>query len=151
MLALKVPPPVYAVLIVGLMWLADLYFPIVEMINPSWNRLAFIFVGLGVMLDASAVIQFFLAHTTINPLSPKNTDKLVITGLYRWTRNPMYLGMLSLLLAWSIWLGSLSSIIFLPIFIRLINSQQIMPEEKILEQKFGQQYRYYMSSVRRWI
>ena len=151
MLELKVPPPVYAVLIAGLMWLASLYFPIVEMINPSWNKLAFIFVGVGLMLDASAVIQFFLTHTTINPLSPKKTDKLVMSELYSLTRNPMYLGMLSLLLAWSIWLGSLSSIIFIPIFIKLINSQQIIPEEKILEHTFGQQYRDYMSSVRRWL
>lgn len=151
MLKLKVPPPLYFLFIIGLMWLLDRYFPVFVFNSLRWDILVFILVSLGIILDAFAVIHFFKEQTTINPFKPKNTNKLVITGLYHFTRNPMYLGLLSLLVAWSIWLGSLSALIFIPIFIKLITVQQIMPEEQILEQKFGQQYRDYLSSVRRWI
>lgn len=71
--------------------------------------------------------------------------------MYRLTRNPMYLGLLLVLVGWAIVLGSVSSFIVLPLFVVILTVQQIIPEEKVLEQKFGQQYRDYKQSVRRWL
>ncbi|RKZ83311.1 MAG: isoprenylcysteine carboxylmethyltransferase family protein, partial [Gammaproteobacteria bacterium] len=84
-------------------------------------------------------------------IHPENTKQLVTTGTYRFTRNPMYVGLLFLLIGWTILLGSLSPILMLPVFIWIITIEQIIPEEKILEQKFGQKYLDYKNAVNRWI
>lgn len=133
------------------MWLLDSYLPIIELISTPWNKLGFLFVIIGLSYDGLSLIQFFRAHTTMNPIHPENTHNLVTTGMYRFTRNPMYIGLLSLLTGWAIWLGSLSPFIMLPIFIVIMTRQQIIPEEKILEQKFGQAYKNYKNEVNRWL
>lgn len=151
MLKLKIPPPIYMLLVAGLMWLLNKHMPVVELLSSPWNKLGFIFMAVAAFLDGGAVLQFFRTHTTINPMRPERAEKLVITGMYRYSRNPMYLGLLCLLLGWAILLGSLLPFILLPVFIAIMNRQQIMPEEDILEQKFGQQYESYKKSVNRWL
>ncbi|PHS26434.1 MAG: isoprenylcysteine carboxyl methyltransferase [Methylophaga sp.] len=132
------------------MWLLDSYLPIIKLISNPWNKAGFIFVILGLSSDGVSLVQFFRAHTTMNPIHPENADKLVTTGMYRFTRNPMYVGLVLLLLGWAIFLGSLLPFMMLPIFIVVMTNQQIIPEEQILEQKFGQQYRDFKYKVRRW-
>ena len=151
MLQLKIPPPVYLLLAALCMWLLDRYFPIIELIHAPWNKVGFLFVILGMTSDGSSLVQFFRAHTTMNPLHPENTKKLVTTGMYSLTRNPMYLGLVSVLFGWGVILASLSTFIILPLFVWVMTVQQIIPEEQILEQKFGQDYLDYKIAVKRWL
>lgn len=151
MLKLKIPPPIYMLLAAGLMWLLDKHLPVIDLLSSPWNQLGFVFIAAAAFLDGGAVLQFFRTHTTINPLRPENAEKLVITGMYRYSRNPMYVGLLFLLIGWAILLGSLSPLILLPLFIIIMNRQQIIPEEEILESKFGQPYKDYKYSVNRWL
>ena len=150
MLKLKIPPPIYMLLTAGLMWWLDGFLPVMEVITDPWSKLGLIFIVMALFTDGLSLLQFFRAHTTINPLHPEKAEHLVITGMYRFTRNPMYVGLLLLLVGWAVLLGSLTAFIMLPIFVMILTDQQVIPEEEILEQKFGQQYLYYKKSVKRW-
>ena len=105
----------------------------------------------GIIIISISGYQFRKASTTVNPLLPEESSKLITSGIYRFSRNPMYIGFLLFLLAWAIFLGSLVTLLVLPIFILLITIVQIVPEEAILEEKFHNEYRQYKSNVRRWI
>lgn len=82
---------------------------------------------------------------------PHRTSRLVTTGVYRLSRNPMYLGLLFLLMAWSFWLANISAVAFIPLFIFYINHFQIVPEERVLTEIFQDDYKSYCSRVRRWL
>lgn len=151
MLKLKIPPPVYMLMMAGLMWLLNHFLPIAYIVTAPWHQFGFLVILIALFTDGFSLMQFFRAHTSINPLHPEKANRLVITGMYRLTRNPMYLGLLLVLVGWAIVLGSVSSFIVLPLFVVILTVQQIIPEEKVLEQKFGQQYRDYKQSVRRWL
>lgn len=151
MLKLRIPPPIYTLLTGSFMWWLDKQLPVIELFSAPWNKLGFVFISVAILVDGSALFQFFRTHTTINPLHPEKAEKLVMTGMYQYSRNPMYLGLLFLLIGWAILLGSFSSFIMLPVFMVVMTIQQIIPEEKILEDKFGQHYRDYLLSVRRWL
>ena len=94
---------------------------------------------------------FRKSKTTINPLKPEEASSLVITGIYTRTRNPMYLGLLSILTGIALFLGSVFALGVLPFFIIYMNLYQITPEEEALKELFGDQYSTYLSNVRRWI
>ena len=96
-------------------------------------------------------MQFFICKTTINPRDFKGTTKLVSTGIFRFSRNPMYLSLLLMLIAWVLWLGNSLAWLGVIIFILSINHFQIAREEAYLESKFGDEYRHYKQKVRRWI
>ena len=87
----------------------------------------------------------------MNPLHPERATALVTSGPYRFTRNPMYVGILLLLSAWAVYLGSASPWFFLPLAFVTLTVQQIMPEEKILAQTFADGYRAYQDRVPRWL
>jgi len=125
--------------------------PILLLFPEPLNKIAYVFIAVGILFDLSAVSQFFRSKTTVNPIKPNNTQTIVSTGMYRISRNPMYLGMLFLLTGWAIHLSTLSPFLLLPVFIWVLTIQQIIPEEKILEQKFGDSYLHYKQQVRRWI
>jgi len=108
-------------------------------------------IVLAIVVDSSSVYLFFKKRTTINPLKPSNTQGLVTTRLYHYTRNPMYVGLLVILIGFGIWLGSIAPFLALPLFYWLITNMQIKPEEVILEEKFGQEYLEYKKRVRRWL
>jgi len=150
MLELKIPPAVYLLLTAGSMWLLDHSRPIAEMIPAPWNKLGYLFIIFALFTGGASLLQFLRSHTSMNPIHPDNAKSLVTTGMYRITRNPMYAGLLFLLVGWGFLLGSFSPFLLLPVFILLMTTQQIIPEERILEEKFGQQYRDYKESVNRW-
>jgi len=102
------------------------------------------------ILDFWALLTFRKANTTINPLHPEQTKALVTTGPFRISRNPMYLGLIMLLLAWGLYLQSLWSIAVILAVMLYLTQFQIKPEERILENKYGEQFTSYRSSVRRW-
>jgi len=151
MLKLKIPPPIYMLIMAGFMWILDRFIPVIEIIAMPWNRLGILVMFVAMFTDGLSLLQFFRVHTSINPIHPEKSKVLVTTGLYKHTRNPMYLGLFLLLLGWGIFLASVSPFIVLPFFIVVLTVQQIIPEEKILEQKFGQPYKDYKQSVKRWL
>lgn len=150
-LELRIPPPVVTLLCAGLMLLAARALPGWGWNTPTLQPLG-IAIGIGgIALDVWSVLLFFRARTTINPLRPTNTSKVLQDGVYRYTRNPMYLGMLLLLLGFAIYLAHPLAFSVLPVFVVTITRLQIMPEERLLTIKFGAEYMSYMSRVRRWL
>ena len=149
-LDLKVPPVLQLLFTAIAMWLVKqwqppaLYYDI-----PLW--LIGLLVTAGLLSCLTGVWLFKQIATTVDPRSPDKTQHLQITGIYRYSRNPMYLGMLLLLLAWCLWLGLFVNVMLLALFVSYITTYQIIPEERILEEKFGDDYREYCQRVRRWM
>lgn len=150
-LELKIPPPLIFTFFAFLAWLIKYTFPFVNIEFNGQKLLTIIFVGIGGLFGLSGIKEFFSARTTINPHKPQNVGKLVTTGIYKITRNPMYLGLLLVLIGWLIYLGNILSIAALLFFVWYMNRFQIGPEEKVLEQKFGEDYRNFKQKTRRWI
>ncbi len=148
-LDLKIPPVVTgAVTAIG-MWLVSRTLPTL-----TFAPLRVVAVGMGiagVMITGLAMMSFWRARTTVNPLKPSSTSFLVTSGIYGFTRNPMYLGMLFVLVGWALYLANVLSFLFLPAFILYMNRFQIKPEERALTSLFGQEFLEYASQVRRWI
>ncbi len=150
MLKPRVPPPVLALGVAALMWWMDRHIPLVRLLTPPWNRVGWGFIGVGFGVDAASVAAFFRAKTTVNPLRLDRAASLVVTGLYRVSRNPMYLGLITLLAGWALLLGSLTPCLLIVAFERWIVIGQIRPEEVALAEKFGHEYANYASRVHRW-
>jgi len=148
---LVIPPPVLALIAAAMMWGLPKIAPSLGFVFPGQILLAAVFPVAGLAIMLIAVLAFSRADTTINPHHPDKANKLVISGLYRVTRNPMYLGMALVLIGWTIWLGHLLAVIPVIGFIWFITRFQIKPEEVVLKQKFGAEFEAYMGRVRRWI
>ena len=99
----------------------------------------------------AALMTFQKHQTTMNPLNPNTTSNLVTSGIYAYSRNPMYLSMLIVLLGWGLFLGQLSAVLGLALYVVAITRLQIQPEERILEQKFGSTYTDFLTSSSRWL
>ena len=151
MLQLKIPPPIYAISIALIMWLLSRYFPVAQLIIPPWNNLGIVLMILAGLSDLSSLYLFFKKRTTPNPMKPEFTTGLVTNGLYKISRNPMYLGMLIILFGFGIYLGNLTPFLILPAFYIVITEMQIKREERMLEEKFGEEYLVYKNKVRRWL
>jgi len=150
-LELKIPPPIVGLVLAIAMWNA-LPLPPPWPVDPSLSRtIAIALAALGLACDALGLVAFLRRRTTINPLAPTRSCVLVTSGIYRLTRNPMYLGMSLLLLAWALWLDTMWGLVGPIAFALYITRFQIRPEERVLEQKFGDAFRAYASRVRRWI
>ncbi|MGV6859074.1 MAG: methyltransferase family protein [bacterium] len=147
----KIPPPVYMLLFGGGMWLMDRHFPVFYWNSLPWTHTGWAIMGVGLLIELAAIGLFLKANTTANPMKPANASHLVHTGLYRYTRNPMYLGIAVVLTGWFVHLGSLSPIIGPPLFIFLITHMQIRPEEQALAKVIGQTYLDYKQKVPRWL
>lgn len=150
-LELKVPPPLVALLTgAAAWWLAPLG-PALPWPETLRIGLAGAWLLGGLALDFSGLVAFVRRHTTVNPLRPGNSRALVTTGIYRFTRNPMYLGMACVLTAWAIWLAAWLPLAAPVLFALYITRFQIRPEERVLRQLFGQPYDDYTRRVRRWL
>ena len=151
-LELKIPPPVILASCGALAWvIARVVVTPFDAHNMLTTTLAVSLVGLGVALATYAILTFRRAETTIDPTRPDNASSLVTNGVFRFTRNPMYLALLLLLSGWVTYLGSVASIVVLILFATYIVRFQIRPEERILASKFGEAYTAYCGAVRRWI
>lgn len=149
-LELKVPPPAVGLMLAAVMWgLAKLLPATLAVPDPRFAAIAVALVGLA--FDGAALLSFRRARTTVNPLHPERTSALVSSGVYRITRNPMYTGMLFLLLAWAIFLDSPWAFFGALAFVLYMNRFQIGPEEKRLEALFGEEFSAYKKEVRRWL
>jgi len=147
----KIPPPLVA-LITGLsMWLSNDYIGSVSVPEDYRVMLAVAVALLGVSCDLGGLISFRIGKTTVNPLRPETSSKLIITGIYKITRNPMYLGMAIILTGWAVYLSNLILLVWVVVFIAYITRFQIQPEERALDKLFGEEFASYKQSVRRWL
>ncbi|MGC1174824.1 methyltransferase family protein [Polaromonas sp.] len=150
-LELKIPPPAVALAIALLMWFTAFLFGFIPI--PLGYRLgaalALLVIGQGISI--SGIVAFRRAKTTINPLKPDTSSALVTGGIYRFTRNPMYLGLLLTLLGWAAFLASPPALVFLFLYVVYINRFQIEPEERMLSSLFSADYAAYKTRVRRWV
>lgn len=150
-LELKIPPAVVGLVVGTAMWASARLGPVCNFALPANLLIAAILASAGVVIAVLGVAAFRRARTTVNPLQPENATSLVVTGIYRQTRNPMYLGMLLVLLGWAVLLANALAFVIAALFIPLMNRLQIRPEEKILTARFGAAFTDYQSAVRRWI
>jgi protein-S-isoprenylcysteine O-methyltransferase Ste14 len=95
--------------------------------------------------------SFRRARTTVNPLKPESASSLVASGVYRVSRNPMYVGLCLVLLGWAVMLSNVLAYAIVPVFVLYMNRFQIGPEEAALERVFGADYVAYRARVRRWL
>lgn len=150
-LHLRVPPVAITAAFAGLMWLAAALVPALTFRVPGRVVLALTFALAGAAVSLAGVVAFRRASTTVNPIRTEGVSSLVTSGIYRVTRNPMYLGFLLFLLGWAVWLGHPLSFLFAPLFIVYMNRFQIAPEEQVLRDLFGGSFETYSASTRRWL
>jgi protein-S-isoprenylcysteine O-methyltransferase Ste14 len=150
-LELKIPPPVVAVLVGLAMWLVAPLHPQLAVGTNIRLVLAGSLFVVALAFDLAGLLAFRASRTTINPLAPERASALVTGGVYRITRNPMYVGMSFILLAWGVYLSALLPFLGPIIYILYITRFQILPEERVLRQLFGEQYNQYTARVRRWL
>lgn len=131
-------------------WLASRQWPLWTVIPAPYAELGWAVMAVALVPSALAIAEFHRAHTTVNPHKPEKTSALVTSGVYGWTRNPMYLGLWLLLVGWAVRLGTLSACIIALLFIPLLGWVQIRIEEQVLARRFGEDYERYRRRVRRW-
>lgn len=147
----KIPPPVVTAALAVLMWAVERRFPTLTLRVPLGSELGAVIALAGLALEVVALVTFRRVCTTVNPLRPAQATSLVTRGIYRFTRNPIYVGDLLVLLGWAVYLGNLAALVLTPLFVAYIEHFQIRPEERILAEKFGSPYDDYRARVRRWI
>ena len=149
--ALKVPPVAQVIITAAAMYGVSKMVPALTF---SLNGSTALAVGLGVIgmsLGVMGVTQFRIAQTTPNPQALEKVSSLVTSGIYRYSRNPMYLGLVLILLGWAFYLSHFLAFVLLPVFILYMTRFQIQPEEQMMARKFGKTYQAYLNKVRRWI
>lgn len=150
-LELKVPPPIVALVLALLMWLTPAFGGLVHFPYLARVLCAVVLVCVGLGISIAGVLAFRRAKTTVNPVKASSASSLVIQGVYRYTRNPMYVGLLLTLLAWAVFLANPLAVLWVVVFVLYITRFQIIPEERVLTSLFGTEYEAYKSRVRRWV
>jgi len=133
------------------MWGATKVTPAIEVPQAARVVGASVIAAVGLAIALLGVASFRRASTTVNPIKPDSASSLVSSGVYRVTRNPMYLGLLFLLVAWGVFLSSAAALLVATAFVPAMNRFQIAPEERALRAKFGAEFEAYRARVRRWI
>lgn len=146
----KIPPPVVAVLVAAAMWGVSSLQPSLPLAPAVRQFAAAALAIVGVAFDLLGLFAFRHSKTTINPLEPSKAATPVTGGVYRVTRNPMYVGLALLLSAWAVHLSMLWPFLGPVLFVRYITRFQIAPEERVMRRKFGKAYAAYAARVRRW-
>lgn len=147
---LKIPPAIVTFIFASIMYMLAKFSPI-----GYFDFFGRIYLTYALFISAMIVMivslgQFFTSKTTTNPLKPSKASKLVVNGIYQYTRNPMYLSMLLILLAIGVWLGNAFNVLIAAVFVSYMNKFQIIPEEKALAKIFDKEYKQYCILVRRW-
>lgn len=145
------PPPLLAILCGFMAWGLSSSVPTLIFDAPSQSAFTAGFAVLGLIIDVLAIIAFWQAKTTLSPFHPENARALVTGGIYQYSRNPMYLGLLCYLIAWTYHLAHPFAAFGPVAFVMLMNTGQIKREESALLAHFGDDYREYLGRVRRWI
>ena len=149
-LELRLPPALTAVVFATLMYVCARWLPVgdFDFLGRGW--LQWVLLALAFLTGLLAVFKFVREGTSLNPHHPEYSQKLVTGGVYNYSRNPMYLSLLLLLLSWGLYLGNAFNTLLAALFVAYMNRFQIGPEERILESRFGAAFRRYCTLVRRW-
>lgn len=146
-----IPPPVVMLLVGAAMWAVAQGLPGIAYALPLRTPFAILIGVAGLLCNLLPKLRFGRAGTTVNPMRPESTRHLVVDGLHRYSRNPMYLGQLLLLVAWGIFLANGPAMMLPLLFALYITRFQIVPEERALAVVFGDAYAAYRGRVRRWL
>ena len=145
----KIPPPIVTLTFGLIIYFSKSFSPVYSFENSNMISVIFLLFGLGIF---SAAVQSFKKHkTTINPLSPDKASSLVNSGIFSYSRNPMYLGMLLILLSVSFKFNISGGLFISFLFKIYITRFQIIPEEKAMAKLFGEEFITYKNQTRRWI
>ena len=147
----RIPPPVVALACAALAWGLTQLAPALALHLPHRLGIALGLAGVGLALEIWALLHFRRARTTISPLAPQKSSAIVRDGPYRFTRNPMYLGMAIQIAAFCLWLAHPLAPLGLVAFVAYITRFQILPEERAILARFGEPYAHYLRQVRRWL
>ena len=145
----KIPPAVVWLVCALIMKSIAYVLPFVAL--PHLPVVAIVMTLIGIGAGIAGIWNFYKARTTINPLEPSETTHFVSEGIYKLSRNPMYVGLACCLVSWAIWLSYLLPWLGVLLFIAYMTRFQIIPEERVLKQKFGDEYQNYCLKVRRWL
>ena len=148
-MTIKIPPLLVLTILISMVYLSSSFIKNFHLENRLFYSLLLLLIGLTIIIIP--VFQFILSRTTVDPVNFENVSKLVKNGIYKYTRNPMYLGMLIIILSTVIYYLNLFSVFTPIIFVLWINKFQIVPEEKKLVEIFGDEYFNYKSKSRRWL
>lgn len=147
----RIPPPLVGAITAVLMWWLS-GAPGLRWPAGLHGIGVLLLLALGLTFDLTGLLAFRASRTTVNPMRPERASSLVTGGVYRITRNPMYVGMACLLTAWGLYLAHWPALLIGPAaYVLFLNRFQIAPEERILLDLFGEEYRAYMGRVRRWL
>lgn len=149
MKTIKIPPPILVIILTSLVYFSSTKLELIYL--PYRQIVSVIILIIGLIIIVSPVVDFIKSKTTVNPVKFKNVNRLVTTGIYRYSRNPMYLGMILIIISTTIYYLNFLSVFSPLIFYIWINKFQINREEIFLEDKFGSEYLKYKSKTRRWI
>ena len=149
MKTIKIPPPILVIILTSLVYFSSTKLELIYL--PYRHIVSVIILIIGLIVIVSPVVDFIKSKTTINPVKFKNVNRLVTTGIYRYSRNPMYLGMILIIISTTVYYLNFLSVFSPLIFYIWINKFQINREEIFLEDKFGNEYLKYKSKTRRWI
>jgi len=147
----RMPPPILCALVAVCMWAGAQGTAALAPAHGLRLGLAVLTGFVGLCFAAPAFREFGRASTTVDPTRPQSASALVTTGIYGLTRNPMYVSLTALLLAWAVWLGAAMALLGPVTFALFLTRFQIMPEERALQAKFGDSYTAYRQRVRRWL
>ncbi len=150
-LELKVPPLLVWLVFAGAMLGVAYVAPGFSYPLPAASALALALVAIGGAVALAGVVVFRSKRTTVNPLTPSASSSVVSGGVYRVSRNPMYLGFFLTLAGWALYLSNAVAVLLLPAFLAYMTQYQVKPEERALLAKFGPEFAQYMASVRRWV
>jgi protein-S-isoprenylcysteine O-methyltransferase Ste14 len=150
-LELKIPPPFVALFFGLLMWLASRAAVAARVAYGNRALVVATLAAIGIVFGFPAMGAFVRARTTMNPTRPAATTSLVTHGVYRVTRNPMYLSLVMYLVAWAAYLANWAALLLVPPFVLYITRFQILPEERALSELYGPEYGAYKARVRRWL
>ena len=145
----KIPPPIVTLIFGFATYLSRKIFPEIEIQYSSFFGIFLLLLGFFILI--SAVKLFRNDKTTVNPLSPEQATKLVTNGIFKLSRNPMYLGMAVILASVAVFFNIIGGIICMALFCLYITKFQIIPEEKAMKDLFAQDFEQYMQATRRWI
>lgn len=149
-LELRLPPALVALVFACLMYATARWLPVgaFDFFGRGWLQWGLLVLAF--LTGMLAVLRFLREGASLDPHRPEKAKILVTGGVYDYSRNPMYLSLLLLLLAWGLYLGNAFNTLLAALFVAYMNRFQIGPEERVLESRFGSAYRRYCTLVRRW-
>lgn len=147
----RVPPLAVTVLLAGLMSVLAVQWPAMVFAVPGHRALAVATMAAGLAVALAGVVAFRRAGTSVDPMNVRKAATLVTAGIYRVTRNPMYLGFLLVLLGVALWWAHAVAALAVPLFVLYMNRFQIEPEERWLRERYGVDFEDYCKRVRRWL